>query len=152
MHNASQPHCVPQVKPMFWQVGMARRARNLEQRAPTLKTASMTMITELGSFMGKHRSTEHGGHLKPVTLKPVSRILRFSVFRISAFSAFGHLLRPLFFWGERDLPHLPRIGIEPLISKIRPTGFTTTGLSQKFRKGVGGQRGLARRNLSYARD
>ena len=42
-----------------------------------------------------------GVTLKPVTLKPVSRILRiFSVF-VSAFSAFSacSLLKPLLFWG-----------------------------------------------------
>ena len=95
---------------------------------------------------GKHFNWSFGGHLKPVTLKPVIRIFRiFRVF-VSAFSAFSafllcgissdpcffrvfalrDLLRPLFFWGERDFPHFPHfpcIGFESLISKIRPTGF-----------------------------
>ena len=75
-----------------------------------------------------------GGHLKPVTLKPVSHI--FGIFRVfvstfSAFSALWSLLRPLFFWGERDLPHFPHfrcIGFALLLSEIRPTGFIMTGL------------------------
>ena len=84
--------------------------------------------------------THDGGHLKPVTLKPVIRIFR--IFRVfvsafSAFSAFSALLLfgissdPCFFWAERDFPHFPRfprIGFESLISKIRPTGFRMTGL------------------------
>ena len=80
---------------------------------------------------------KNGGHLKPVTLKPVIRIFRiFRVF-VSAFSAFSafffalqNLLRPLFFWGERDFPRFPRISFESLISKIRPTGFRMTGLTK----------------------
>ena len=74
---------------------------------------------------------------------------RVRVFRISAFCAFcagrlRNLLRPLSFWGERDLLHFlhfPRIGFESLISKIRPTGFTVifdmiTFLIQKHVKTV----------------
>ena len=80
---------------------------------------------------------ENGGHLKPVTLKPVSRIFRiFRVF-VSAFSAFSAFLLPGvssdpgFCRGERGLPHFPhfsRIGFESLISKMRATGFIVTGL------------------------
>ena len=42
-----------------------------------------------------------------------------------------NLLRPLFFWGDWDLPHflrLPCIRFASLISKVRPTGFATTSL------------------------
>ena len=56
-------------------------------------------------------------------------------FRVRIFRVFAlwNLLRPLFFWGERDLnfphfPHFPRIGFESLISNIRLTGFIMTGL------------------------
>ena len=50
---------------------------------------------------------------------------RFRIFRVCSVES----PRPLFFWGESDLPHFPRIGFESLISKIRPTGFIVTGLS-----------------------
>ena len=81
----------------------------------------------------------NGGHLKPVTLKPVSRI--FSIFHVfmSAFSVFsassasGISSNPCFL-GEWDLPHfphLPRIGFEALILKIRLTGFIMTGLGDR---------------------
>ena len=75
--------------------------------------------------------THMGGHLKPVTLKPVIRIFprfRFHIFRDFALR---NLLLPLFFRGEREFshfPHFPCIGFELLILKIRPTGFIMTGL------------------------
>ena len=56
---------------------------------------------------------------------------RVRIFRVFRALALRNLLRPLFFWGERDFPHFPRfarIGFESLISKIRPTGFIMTGL------------------------
>ena len=67
-----------------------------------------------------------GGHLKPVTLKPVICIFcifHIFVFAFSAFSAFllfGIFSDPCFFCGERDFPyfpHFPRIGFESLISR-----------------------------------
>ena len=82
-----------------------------------------------------------GGHLKPVTLKPVIRIFRiFRVF-VSAFFAFSAFSAFLFcrissdpcFSGVRGTFRIFRIfpaciGFESLISKIRPTGFRMTGL------------------------
>ena len=69
-----------------------------------------------------------GGHLKPDTCKPFSRIFRVCIFRIL-------LLRGIFldyFCGERGtfrhFPHFPRTGFKSLILKIRPTGFVKTGL------------------------
>ena len=52
----------------------------------------------------------------------------FSVFRV--FAPWNLLKTLLFFsfWGEKDLPHLPRVGFESLISKLRPTGSIVTGL------------------------
>ena len=84
-----------------------------------------------------------GGHLKPVTLKPVIRI-SFRIFRVFA-SAFSRPHFPVRFprfrsaespqtlvflgWeGRPHFPHFPCIGFESLISKIRPTGFRMTGL------------------------
>ena len=62
---------------------------------------------------GPVKLSEDGGHLKPVTLKPVIRIFprfRVRIFRVFRF-ALRNLLRPLFFWGEtrreRDFPHFP---------------------------------------------
>ena len=46
---------------------------------------------------------KNGGHLKPVTLKPVIRIFRVFVSAFSVFSALRSLLRPLFSWGGRDV-------------------------------------------------
>ena len=89
----------------------------------------------------QHRKSRiAGGHLKPVTLKPVIRIFR--IFRVfvsafSAFSAFSPCFRSaespqtLVFLGWEGRPHFrhfPCIGFESLISKIRPTGFRMTGL------------------------
>ena len=57
---------------------------------------------------------------------PRFRVRSFCVFRIFAP---WNLLKPLFSWGERDLPHFPHFPpFESLISKIRPTGFFMTGL------------------------
>ena len=56
---------------------------------------------------------------------------RVRIFRVFRVFALRNLLRPLFFWGEKDFLHFPRfrrIGFESLISKIRPTGFRMTGL------------------------
>ena len=77
----------------------------------------------------------NGGHLKPVTLKPVIRIFRvfasaFSAFSVfSAFSFCGVSSDPCFpgWEGRPHFPHFPCIGFESLISKIRPTGFRMTG-------------------------
>ena len=48
---------------------------------------------------GANPHPRYGGHLKPITLKPVSRI--FCVFASVFFHVFAswHLLRPLCFWG-----------------------------------------------------
>ena len=62
---------------------------------------------------------------------PHSPRFRVRIFRIFRVFALRDLLRPLFFWGERDFPHFPHfpcVGFESLISKIRPTGFRMTGL------------------------
>ena len=78
--------------------------------------------------VGKWASTAHA------SVRKWASGARIFVSALSALSA--SLLRgisspPLFFWGERDLPHLPyfpRIGFESLISKIQPSGFIMTGL------------------------
>ena len=77
--------------------------------------------------------------LKPVTLKPVSRIFRVSCPYFLHLPRFRSVESPqtfFFGWGgwgggERDLPHFPhlrRIRFESLTSKIRPTGFIMTSL------------------------
>ena len=53
--------------------------------------------------------------------KPIPHLPRFP-----AFLLLWNLLRPLFFWGERDLPHFPHF--RRISKKIRPTGFIMTGL------------------------
>ena len=79
---------------------------------------------------------DNGGHLKPVTLKPISRIFRILASVFSAFSAFSaSSLRaissdPCFFSGVRGTFRIFRI--LPVSGsnrwKIRPTGFIMTGL------------------------
>ena len=39
---------------------------------------------------------------------PRFRVRIFRVFRVFRVFALRNLLRPLFFWGERDFPHFPR--------------------------------------------
>ena len=91
-----------------------------------------------------------GGHLKPVTLKPVSHIFCVFVSAFSTFCSVKSLQTLVFFSGvRRDVPHFPhflRIGFESLISKIRPTGsIMTGGRAPKYRtKGV---RAIDARNL-----
>ena len=63
----------------------------------------------------------NGRHLNPITFflesAAFSALSAFSSFSLQDISS-----DPCFFWGERDLPHLPnfpRIGFESLTSKIR---------------------------------
>ena len=71
-------------------------------------------------------------HIKASPHFPRFRVCIFRIFLV--FARWG-LLRPLFLWGERGLPHFPhfpRIGFESLISKIRPTGSIMTGLNPRL--------------------
>ena len=93
-----------------------------------------------------------GGHLRPVTLKPVSRIFRVSCPHFPYFPRFCAVESPqtLFFWGQRDplhCPHFPRIGLL-LISKIRPTGFIRTGLG--WPGDISHKRGLSKMAMKHA--
>ena len=82
------------------------------------------------------RSCIYGGHLKPVTLKPVIHIFR--IFRVSCphfprFPSFRPAESPqtLVFLGWEGRPHFPPfpcIRFESLISKIRPTGIRWLGI------------------------
>ena len=80
-----------------------------------------------GSPKASHIKASH----PPFPHFPRFRVRIFRIFRVFCAFAQRNLLRPLFFWGERDFPHFlrfPCIGFESLISKIRPTGFIVTGL------------------------
>ena len=84
---------------------------------------------------GNHWGSPKASHIKAshphLRHFPRFRVRIFRIFRVFRLFALRNLLRPLFFWGERDFPHFPhfpRIGFESLISKIRPTGFRMTGL------------------------
>ena len=73
--------------------------------------------------------SRHGGHLKPVTLKPVIRIFRiFRVF-VSAFSAFS-AFSPSSFCGISSDPCFPRGERDVRIFRI----FFVSGLNRWFRK------------------
>ena len=87
------------------------------------------------SFPPQNWGSPKASHIKPSHPHfphfPRFRVRIFRIFRGFRVFARWNLLRPLFFWGERDRPHFPhfrRFGFESLISKIRPTGFIMTGL------------------------
>ena len=73
----------------------------------TPKDPSFSLHVCLGNFSSKVVRPEKwghsqvGGHLKPVTLKPVIRIFR--IFRVFCVFVLRSLLRPLFSWRGRDV-------------------------------------------------